>query len=286
MLQNKNTLQYFVVFMVGLGLTLPGCDLASDSGSQIKRDLTLQFQTPASSSTKAKSSAHTLQQTGDTLTIEGSNGTLVIDDIRFIVEDFELERTDGECEALEGADEEACEEFESEPFFVDLPLKADTLNLDTSPIQAGLYEELEFEIDDLELDEEDPEEQQGKQQLIDQVRTEFPDWPDPASMVITGSFISSEGDTTAFKTFAEAEVEIELEFNPPLEVGENTVNSLLRVNINPVRWFLSSDGTVINLSQYDFDSTGQTLEFEVEIGSGFESVEVDEDKEDEDESDD
>lgn len=282
MLQNKKILQYFVGFMVVLGLTLTGCDSVSNSDSQNQRDLTLQFQTTTSSSASAKSSANTFQQAGDTLTVEGSNGTLVIDDIRFIVEDFELERSETECEGLEDEQEDACEEFESEPFFVDLPLTGDKLNLDTSPIEPGLYEELEFEIDDLDLDEEDPEEQQGKQALIDQVRSEFPDWPDEVSMVITGSFISNEGDTAAFKTFAEAEVEIELEFNPPLEVGENTVNDLIRVNINPVRWFLRPDGTVIDLSQHDFESTGQILEFEVEIENGFESIETDDDDNDDD----
>lgn len=268
----------FTLIATALFLTV-ACDVSNNS-SPSQKDLTLQFQTPAPTSTSAKSSAHLKQQAGDTLTIEGSNGTLVIDDIRFIVEDFELERTDGECDGLEGDQEEDCEEFESEPFFLDLPLTGDKLNLDTTPIEAGLYEELEFEIDDLDLDEEDPEEQQGKQQLIDQVRTEFPDWPDSVSMVITGSFISSQGDTTAFKTYAEAEVEIELEFNPPLEVGENTINDLIRINIDPARWFLRADGTVRNLSEFDFETTGQTLEFEVEIENGFESIEADEDQED------
>lgn len=283
MLQKTKLLNTFVVLTLVTGLSLTGCDLVSNGGSPTSSDVTLQFATSSPSSAKAKtSSSSQLQQASDTLGIEGSNGKLVIHDLRFIVEDFELERADGECEDTEGGEEEDCEEFESEPFFVDLPLQGDTLNLDTVSIQPGLYEELEFEVDDLDLDEEDEEEQEGKQQLINQVRGEFPDWPDEVSMVIIGDFISSQGDTTAFKTFAEAEIEIEMEFSPPLEVGENTVNQLLRVNINPAAWFLRNDGTVRDLSQYDYESTGQILEFGVEIENGFEEVEVDDDDDDDD----
>ncbi|MDR8390502.1 hypothetical protein NC796_05065 [Aliifodinibius sp. S!AR15-10] len=280
MLQNKKILNILVVLTLATGLSLTGCESATNSGSPSQGDVTLQFATPISSASKAKiSSSNQLQQTSDTLTIEGNNGKLIIHDLRFIVEDFELERSDGECEDTEGGAEDQCEEFESKPFFVDLPLQGDTLNLDTAPIQPGLYKELEFELDDLDLDEEDGEEREYKQQLINQVRGEFPDWPDEVSMVIIGDFISSQGDTTAFKTFAEAELEIEIEFSPPLEVGENTVNKLLRVNIDPAAWFLRNDGTVRDLSQYDYESTGQILEFEVEIENGFKSVEVDEDDE-------
>jgi hypothetical protein len=210
------------------------------------------------------------------LGIEGSNGKLIINDLRFIVEDFELERADGACGDTEG-NEEDCEEFKSNPFFVDLPLQGDTLDLNTAAIKPGTYEELKFNIDDLDLEEEAEEDQDAKQQLANEVRGEFPDWPDEVSMVILGDFISSQGDTTNFKTFAEAELEIEMEFNPPLEVGDNSVNKLIRVNIAPKSWFLRSDGTVLNLSEYDYDSTGQILEFEVEIEHGFEGIQSEDD---------
>lgn len=285
MLQHKKIFQYVIIFVAASGLTLSGCNDVSDNDSQQMQDLTLQFQTASSSSTTAKSSVNKTQQAGDSLRIEGSNGSLIIDDIRFIVEDFKLERADGECEGLEDTEEDDCEEFESEPFFVDLPLHGDVLDLDTVPVEPGLYEELEFEIDDLELDEEEEDEEDGKQQLINQVRSEFPDWPNEVSMVLIGSFISNEGDVRDFKTFAEAEVEVELEFNPPFEINENSVNNLVRVNIDPVRWFLQSDGSVLDLSEFDFESSGQILEFEVEIENGFESIETDDEEENDDDND-
>ncbi len=252
------------------GLMLTAC--TSNSGDDMT-SVSLQFNTLTNSNPKiaAKSSLN-----NDTLRIEGSNGTLIIDDIRFIVEDFELERSSGECEGL--PDEDDCEEFEADPFFVDLPLTADSISLGNSLIEPGLYVELEFETDDLDVsEEEDPVEQQQKQDLINAVRAVYSDWPTSASMVITGSFVSSQGDTTQFKTYAEAEIEIELEFNPPLEITENSVSKLIKLNINPVDWFLRADNTVIDLSQYDYETTQELLEFELEIENSFKSLEVEDD---------
>lgn len=284
MLQRIKLFHIFTIFTLGLGMILSGCNTTTDSGNSTPEDVTVQFITPTTSNSKAISSTGKLKQVNDTLTIEGSNGLLVIHDLRFIVEDFKLEREEGECDDLEGEDNENCEEFEYDSFFVDLPLQGDTLNLDTSSILPGLYKKLEFEVDDLDLDDEGEEEKEEKQELVDQVLGEFPDWPEEVSMVILGTFISSEGDTTDFKTYAKAELEIEMEFNPPLEVGENTINKLLRINIDPQAWFLNNDGTVRDLSEYDYDTTGEILEFEVEIEDGFTSVEVDEGDEDDDEN--
>lgn len=280
MQKTPNFISYAAILLLFSIVAFTGCDTTSENGGQ--GELTLQFQT-ITSSTSAKVSAAESGQLNDTLRVSGSNGTLVIDDIRFIVEDFELERSEGDCEDLEGAAEENCEEFEFEPFFVDLPLEGEALELGTSPIEPGLYSELEFEVDDLELDEEEAEERQAKEELINRVSTEFPDWPESVSMVITGTFVDSDGMESAFKAFAEAELEIELEFNPPLEVSENTVNKLLKVNIDPAQWFLQADGSVVDLSQYDFDSTGNILELEVEIENGFTSIEIEDEDEDEDE---
>ena len=276
-LQNK----HFAPLTMFLAVTallffVTGCDLASDSGSQSQ--LTLQFNT-ASSSGSAKTSSATLQSSHDSLLVEGSNGILQIDDIRFVVGDFELEKSEGECE--DTANEDDCEELETNYFFVDLPLQSDSINLGTNAIEAGLYEELEFELDDLEIDsDDDAEERQQKEELLAEIRQTFDDWPAAASMIVTGSFESSQGGATPFKVYAEAEVEIELAFNPPLEVTGDEVTKVVRVNINPVDWFLNTDGTVRDLSQYDYANTGNLLEFEVEIENGFKSVEVDDDDDD------
>lgn len=273
MLQTHKMSIAIVAVTLALGLSLTGCDSTSNNGDTSSNDVTLQFATSDVSSSNFKAtSSNQYKEDDDKLSMKGSNGELVINDLRFIVEEFELERADGECEDAQDGNEDKCEEFEAEAFFVDLPLSGDTLDLDTSSIEAGQYEELDFEVDNL-LDDDDGN--SDKQSLANEVRGEFPDWPEEGSMVITGDFITSQGDTTSFKTFAEAEIEMEMEFEPPFEVGEKNVNKLLRVNIDPQSWFMKNDGTVRDLSQYDYEETGETLEFEVEIENGFEGVEVD-----------
>ena len=171
------------------------------------------------------------------------------------------------------------------PLFVDLPLQADTLNLGTDFFDPDIFEELEFKVGDVDLDEdEDEEDKQEHQELVELIRTDFPDWPDEASLVLIGNFISTENDTSSFKVFAEAEVEIEIEFETPMEIDESAFNQIIRLEIDPERWLLFDDGTVPNLSEFDFESTGRILEFEAKFKNGFMSVEVDDDHDDDDDS--
>ena len=56
----------------------------------------------------------------------------------------------------------------------------------------------------------------------------------------------------------------------------------LRINIAPQNWFTKEDGTVFDLSEYDYETTNRILEFEVEIEDGFENVEIDEEEDEDD----
>jgi len=97
-----------------------------------------------------------------------------------------------------------------------------------------------------------------------------------------GSFTPTDGDPQSFTVFAEAEIEIEREFNPPLEVTEDNMQQVVSVRINPTKWFERSDGSVIDLTQYDWEQQQQLLEFEAEFENGVEEIEVDEDDSDDD----
>jgi hypothetical protein len=244
----------------------------------------LQFKT-ISGSTLSQASALAKDGTAnDSLIIEASNGTLQIDDIRFIVEEFKLEPAD-----IEGEDDSLdtdTEEFEAGPFWVDLPLSEDTLSMGDSQIQAGLYEELEFEVENLDLDEDDDGDDQEQRVLADSIRTVFPEWPGEASMVLIGKFTSDDGQTELFKVFADAEIEIEREFATPLEVTEANSQKVLSVQFSPSEWFKKSDGTVIDLSAYDWDENQQLLEFEAEFEKGVKDIEMDDESDDIDNDDD
>lgn len=260
----------FVVLIAFTISLFSGCDTTSTDAEQ--GNVELQIKTVAPTSSKAASAGVATEH--DSLIVEGTNGTLRIDDIRFIVEEFELDPADGEDDSAE------LEEFEAEPFFVDLPLNEETLSLANSQINVGLYEELEFEVENLDFEDAEDGEDEEHQALADTIRSHFPDWPDEASMVITGTFTPDGEEARPFKVFAEAEIEIELEFNPPLEVTADNMQQVVSVRINPARWFEQSDGTVFDLSEYDWDNQQELLEFSAEFEDGLEEIEVEDDDDD------
>src|SRR5262245_20010245 len=105
-----------VAVPVLLAVMLAACD--SGQGPQDGGRLTIGFENNAAT-------ANTQE-----LTITGSNGTLTITDIAFIVNEFELERSNDACNRVDNSGPgnnnhlrgEDCEEFEVGPFFVKLPL--------------------------------------------------------------------------------------------------------------------------------------------------------------------
>lgn len=279
---NPDKLLTPIVLIFLLAGLIAGCDTISSDNRSGEGVVKLQFKTVGNSSAKTASSGNTIMD-HDSLSVEGTNGTLQIDDIRFIVDKFKLEPADTDEE--EDSLDTNTEEIDSEPFFVDLPLSNDTLSLGGDRVQPGIYEELEFEVDDLDFDDEEEGEDQEHQALADSIRAEFPDWPDEASMVIVGTFTPTDGDPRSFKVFAKAEIEIEREFNPPLEVTESNMQQVLTVRINPTQWLLREDGSVINLSNFDWDEHQELLEFSAKFKDGVEEIEVEEEEFDEEDDD-
>ncbi|HEV8600791.1 MAG TPA: hypothetical protein VGQ69_15625 [Gemmatimonadales bacterium] len=204
------------------------------------------------------------------LVISGSNGTLTITDISLIVNEFELEGDEDACEA-QGSDDD-CEEFEAPAAFVRLPLDGDRLVTVSTLVPAGTYHSLEFEVEDVDLDE--PDDDAGDiSSVAAAVRAAFPNWPDEASMVVVGSFTPTGGQPVPFTVFFEAEIEIEKNFTPPLVVDQG--NETITIELDPAVWFRRFDGTVLDLSAFDFLRTGDVVEFEAELENGFQTIEFD-----------
>lgn len=215
------------------------------------------------------------------LVLEGTNGTLVIEDLRIIVAEFELKREESLCEDSDslagsdddGFDDDGCEEFEAPPAFVDVPLMGGTAVAVTSEVPAARYRRVEFEVEDLDDDEDDPQEAAQIAALLAEIRSEFPEWPREASLMVEGTFTPTGGTAAPFRAFFEAEIEVELEFEPALDLTAETGTRTVTIEIDPGRWFGRPDGTLLDLSQLDFASTGRVLEFEVEMEHGFEEIE-------------
>jgi len=219
--------------------------------------------------------SHTSNPDAATLDVDGTNGRLTIASVHFILAEFEMERA-GEAEDCddEAATEDACEEFESPMDFLELPLTGEDAVAVQQAVAAGSYDELEFEIEDLEEDEAG-EDGSKIQQLLTDVRDQFPGWPEKGSLRVHGTFTPKDdgGSLLAdqardFTVYFEAEVEVEKEFETPVEITEQ--NNSMSVSVDPGMWFRKGDGTVVDLSQYDFDQdAGQPVpEFEVETENG------------------
>jgi hypothetical protein len=271
-----------------LALALAAC---SDSPTGQGNDARVQVRFGVAGS---QASQALLQTSGtDQLVITGANGTLTITDIRLVVAEFELDGDDdvnpcaasatilashgsddgpGDDNGGNGGDDNGggdddgpnddCEDFNAGPLFVDLPLAGGPITVASGDIPAGVYREVEFEAEDLDDDEEDPAEAQRIAALRQQILAQFPDWPRDASMLVTGTFTPTGGQPVQFRTFIEAEIEIELALNPPLTVGEGATGSL-DITLDPAVIF-KSGGNVLDLSQ----PVGE-IEIENRVGGGF-----------------
>lgn len=251
------------------GLVLGACDdgptTPADSGT-----VEVRFSTDASVNTGATLASD--------LIVEGTNGTLEITSLHMIVGEFELEGADDACldDDSNEADLEDCEEFEGNPFLLDLPLDGQPTTEVVQAVTAGTYNELEFEVDDVDLDDGDGDDEELAD-VTAQVRALHADWPDEASMVVEGTFTPTDGETRAFRVFIEAEVEVEITLSPPLLVTDDGEVSLTVV-LDPMLWFTRSNGTVLDLSLFDYTGNGDDLlELEVEFEDGVTRVEVDND---------
>lgn len=255
------------ILMLGAFVSvLAACD--STTGPEGAREVAVRFQ-PAASSQSAASMSPSASKVpgasfdhtalvGDSIVLQGNNGTMVIHDLRLIVSEIELERSEGACIT---EDDDGCEEFEGGPFLVSL-LDGSVADVVTALIPAGTYSEFEFEVENLDLDgDEDSSERQVKEAILAELRQDYPGFPTRGSMVVHGTF---EGEP--FTVYFDAEIEVEREFLTPFRVPED---GAISVELDPAAWFLV--GTqVFDPRPYE----GQTLAFEFEFESG---IEVDHD---------
>jgi hypothetical protein len=245
-----------------MALALTGCDEAAGGNSAAVR-----LAAPAVVGASVESGAG--------LSITGSNGTLLITDIRLIVNELELRRasvTDCDDDLVGGDD---CGEFESRYFAADVPLGSGAVTIGNDRIPTGTYTALEFEVEDLEVDMDDADDAADAARIaavLAEVRASYADWPAGASMVIVGTFTPTGGVAQPFRVYFDAEVEVERLLVPSLVVDDAFTG--LTIDLRPDLWFKNEDGTVRNLALSNFATTGTLVEFEVEFEDGCE-VELD-----------
>lgn len=253
---------------------------ACDNGTGVEEGATVSVRFQSATATAAAPAGAMAMFTPQAMTLTGSNGVLVLDRVDVILNEFELERVEDLVGCDDDVDDDGCEKFEAAPSFLNLPLEGGAATAVTGEVPVGQYSELEFEIEDLEDDEENPEEAAQIEALFASVRAQFADWPREASMRVAGTFTPEGGEAMPFVVYFQAEIEVELEFATPFVVTEDDLSRSISVELQPADWFLNTDGTVMNLAEFDFATTNTVKEFEVEIENGFKQVEHDDEDDD------
>lgn len=264
---------------------LVGCDTASgpnDGGGTV----TLKF-TMAPGSASMQQTASGLSLAIAALPIDGTNGTLTLDEIRLVVNDIRLESVSDTCggewgdhddddmsesrvslhgghpgmdEDGEDHDGDGCEAVALDPFFVSVPLEGAGTGEIGVEVVPGTYSEITLRTGapDGSTDAD----------LLAAIRAEFLNWPENASMLVVGSFTPTDGDPVPFSVYFDARIKVEQEFEDDPLVVEEGGNLTITVTIDPMTWFMNADGTVDDLSVHDFATTGEVVPFDFKSGEG------------------
>lgn len=171
------------------------------------------------------------------ITVEGGGNTLVINQVRLVLGEIELELATADCSedrrggsgsGVSGGGDE-CPEIELNPVLVDVPLSG-TATLDLGVlVPAGSYRELEFKIEKADDDT-------GPEADFLRAHPEFRG----VSVRVDGTF---NGQPFTFKSALEAE--IELEFNNAFVVDASEPRNLT-ISVDVASWFKGADGTVLD----------------------------------------
>lgn len=150
------------------------------------------------------------------------NDGIELTEVKILLKDIKLEtESDSESVGDNGNNDGKCEEIRVGPFVVNLNLNGITTDFMVNDLPAGTYDELEFEIHQLEASETPPD-------------SEFKDGNECSqlySVIVKGNY-----DTTQFVYKSTVSARQELEFDNPLVIEENTSTNLT-ITVDPYSWF-------------------------------------------------
>jgi len=167
---------------------------------------------------------------GDSTVIVLANDTIVLRSVELVLRQIELKAVeDAACDTI--ADNDDCEEFETGPVLVSLPLGTTATEAMISvSAPPGQYDKLEFKI-------HKPGDS-GDAAFI----AAHPDF-NGVSIRVTGTF-SQAGTRSNFVFTSDLDAEQEVELQPPLTVSAGTGTDVtLRVDV--ATWFLNQAGTAL-----------------------------------------
>jgi hypothetical protein len=173
--------------------------------------------------------AATVNDPSSVMLTDAAGDTLVITRVRMVFAEVELEQAGGAgCTGTQRDDDDDCEELDIGPRLVDLPLGSGPLQQIGFRIPAGLYDEFEFEIDD--VDDDTPAQRD--------FRAANPEFRD-VSIRVEGRWRGQP-----FTWAAKVDKEFEYEFEPALRI-EDGVNDNVTIEVDLGRWFRGANGRLI-----------------------------------------
>lgn len=212
------------------------------------------------------------------LAVEGTNGTLVLEELHLVVDRLHLATAAGTCRGSNGGaavDTGAgdargrCPGLGAGPVLVDLPVDAVPVRALDGFLPPDRYVHLQVRTTGLgETGRSGAE--AGTASLPTRVRDAFPGWPDQAAIRLAGSFAPADGTgPRPFVTYLRADASVGLDLAPPVNLTAGDRPRGLVVTIDPRAWFAPVDGVVPDLSTRDSSSTRQIPDLGARAGDAF-----------------
>ena len=166
----------------------------------------------------------------ESVTVNGH--TLVFGKVELVISEFELKRVSSPADCSDGGGdshgENDCEEVESGPFLLDLPLGGGTKRIVAVEVDTGTYRQVAFQI-------HRAEDQSADAAFL----TQHPDLKE-VSVRVTGAY-----DGKAFVFVSDLTAKQKNDLVPPLVVGaKGATDFTLVVDIS--RWFVTSGGALVD----------------------------------------
>ena len=238
------------------GLTLSammGVAACADSTGPGSPPVSLSFSTKSLVSTGAVS---LLDAAAYDVTVTGGGNTLVITRVQMVFKEIELKRSDADlCPDDAASETDACEELMLGPVLVELPLTTGVVTAASLSIPAGTYRELELKLH-----------KPGNDARDQAFRSANPTFAD-TTIRVQGTY-----NGRAFVFTSRVDEEMELEFNPPLTLGETGGN--VTVQIDVAAWFRSFSGAVIDPATANIGGANEGI-VKTNIKASFRSLEDD-----------
>lgn len=207
--------------LIAAVLSMAACDNGTAPGTGTSVSLTLATNAPA-----GPAGAPGLAAAPAQATITDGTNTLVITSVQVVLREIELEPAETpDCDVEPGP--VGCEEFETGPVLLNLPVDGSTSEDVAIDVPAGSYDEVEFDI-----------------HVVSDADGAFlaaNPTMEGKSIVVEGTY---NGDPFTFETNMSQEQELEL--SPPLTVGDGDPATNVTIRFDVSTWFLDELGNVFN----------------------------------------